>query len=131
MFFSRGRLPEFVLFLLAGAAQAESLSLAEAERIALENEPGQAALLERAGALREQAVAAGQLPDPKLRVALANFPIESGGFSTEGMTQAQLGVRQAFPPGNSARTHRPGSATYSRRYARVGWMPGTGYRQMK
>ena len=101
MLFFRGRLPELVIFLLAGTVQAETLSLAEAERIALEEEPGRAALLERAGALREQAVAAGQLPDPKLRVALANFPLESGGFSTEGMTQAQLGVRQAFPPGNT------------------------------
>lgn len=77
------------------------LSLAEAERIALEGEPGQAAYQARADALEEQAVAAGQLPDPRLRVGIANFPIESGGFSTEPMTQAQIGFQQMFPPGQS------------------------------
>lgn len=77
------------------------LTLMEAEDRALEQEPGQAALLARAEALEEQSVAAGQLPDPTLRAGLANFPIESGGFTTEGMTQAQLGLRQSFPPGKT------------------------------
>jgi len=78
-----------------------SLTLAEAERLALEGEPGQAVYLARADALEEQAVAAEQLPDPRLRVGLANYPIESGGFSTEAMTQAQIGIQQAFPPADS------------------------------
>jgi outer membrane protein TolC len=34
-------------------------------------------------------------------MGLANFPIQSGGFTTEGMTQAVLGIRQAFPPGKT------------------------------
>ena len=69
--------------------------------LALDQEPGHAALLARAAALEDHAIAAGQLPDPTMRVGLANYPISSGGFSTEGMTQAQLGVRQSFPPGKS------------------------------
>ncbi len=77
------------------------LTLEEAERLALAAEPGQRALLSRADALREQSVAAGQLPDPKVRLGIANFPIQSGGFTTEGMTQAQIGVRQVFPPGRT------------------------------
>lgn len=77
------------------------LTLMEAEDRALEQEPGHAALLARAEALEEQSFAAGQLPDPTLRVGLANFPIQSGGFTTEAMTQAQLGLRQSFPPGKS------------------------------
>jgi outer membrane protein TolC len=36
-----------------------------------------------------------------MRVGLANYPIESGDFATEGMTQAQLGFRQSFPSGKS------------------------------
>ncbi len=83
-----------------------ALSLAEAERIALAQEPGQAAYLARAEALEEQAIAAGQLPDPRLRVGLANYPIESGGFSTEAMTQAQVGFQQMFPPGRAVSTRR-------------------------
>lgn len=90
----------FVLLLFtvaAGAAQRVPLTLAEAEDLALKNEPGQLAMQARAEALEELSVAAGELPDPTLRVGLANFPVSSGGFTTEAMTQAQLGIRQAFP----------------------------------
>ena len=73
------------------------LTLAEAEDKALLAEPGQQAMYARALALRERGVAAGELPDPMLRVGLNNFPIQSGGFSTEGMTSAAVGLRQAFP----------------------------------
>lgn len=97
-----------VLFLALLSAIAPSaaqeplpLTLAEAEDLALHAEPGQAAMLARANSLEEQAVAAGELPDPTLRVGLANFPVQSGGFATEAMTQAQLGIRQAFPPGKT------------------------------
>ncbi len=72
------------------------LTLSEAEDIAAAKEPGQAAMLAAAEGLDEQAVAAGQLPDPSMRVGLGNFPLSSGGFSTEGMTQAQLAFRQVF-----------------------------------
>jgi outer membrane protein TolC len=77
------------------------LTLAAAEDLALEREPGELALKARAAALDEESIAAGQLPDPTLRVGLANYPLESGGFSTEAMTQAQLGIRQSFPPGRT------------------------------
>jgi outer membrane protein TolC len=92
-------------FLVLGTAvigqERAALTLAEAERLALEGEPGEAAFRARADAFEEQAVAAGQLPDPRLRVGLANFPIEGGSFSTEAMTQAQIGFQQSFPPGQS------------------------------
>ena len=77
------------------------LTLAEAEDLALAEEPGQLALEARAAALDERAIVAGELPDPMLRVGLNNFPLESGGFSTEGMTQAMVGYRQAFPAGKT------------------------------
>ena len=90
------------MLVASSVAQAQTLlTLDEAERLALSEEPGREALLAEADALSEQSVVAGQLPDPQLRVGLGNFPIESGGFTTEGMTQAQLGVRQAFPPGKT------------------------------
>jgi len=107
MTFFRGRKPVVLVvaaMLLSAATQAQQnipLTLAEAEDLALRNEPGRAALLARATALDERAVAAGQLPDPTMRVGLANYPLSSGGFSTEGMTQAQLGYRQSFPAGKS------------------------------
>lgn len=82
---------------IAVAGSDVPLTIAEAGDLALASEPGQMALLARAEAMQEEAVAAGQLPDPTMRIGLANYPISSGGFTTEGMTQAQLGIRQAFP----------------------------------
>ncbi len=103
-----GRWPVIIAFAvaafvpaIAGAQQNTPLTLAEAEDLALANEPGRAALLAHAEALEDRAIAAGQLPEPALRVGINNFPIESGGFSTEGMTHALVGLRQAFPPGKS------------------------------
>ena len=77
------------------------LTLEEAEALALSDEPGRSSYLFRAEGLREESVAGGQLPDPTLRVGIGNFPIQSGGFTTEGMTQAQLAVRQVFPGGDT------------------------------
>lgn len=102
----RGRYLVLLLAILvctqgAHAQQDIPLTLAAAEDAALDNEPGQAAFLAHAEALEEESVAVGQLPDPMLRMGLANFPLESGGFTTEGMTQVQLGFRQMFPPGET------------------------------
>lgn len=114
MFFIHGRtLVRTTLFVLmallpwassSAAQERVLLTVAEAEDLALAGEPGQNALLAQAAAMRENAVAAGQLPDPVLRMGLANFPINGGGFSTEGMTQAQLGIRQSFPRARSRGT---------------------------
>jgi outer membrane protein TolC len=85
------------------AAAADVLTLGDAERLALEAEPGRAALESRAEAAEHRAAAADALPMPRLRVGLNNYPIQSGDFSTEGMTNASLGIRQTFPPGDSRR----------------------------
>ena len=91
---------------LRPAVADERLTLAEAERLALEAEPGQQALQARADALSHRADAAAALPEPELRVGLNNYPIESGSFSTEGMTNASVGIRQAFPPGQARQLER-------------------------
>jgi outer membrane protein TolC len=110
MFLNFGRVPAVVIVLCFGlsawappvaAQQRVPLTIAEAGDLALAGEPGSAALVARANALEEQAVAAAQLPDPVMRIGLANFPLNGGGFSTEGMTQAQLGIRQVFPRARS------------------------------
>lgn len=114
MQFPFGRLPEQKtigrawLLLIASVAISPALAqhnvpltLAAAENLALAAEPGEQALYARAAALGEQAIVARELPAPSLRLGLNNFPIESGGFRTEGMTHAALGLRQAFPAGKS------------------------------
>ncbi len=80
---------------------ANALSLQEAERLALEKDPGIARFMAQADALSEQAVADGQLPDPKLRFGFLNFPTDSFSRTQEPMTQLQVGVQQAFPRGKS------------------------------
>ena len=85
----------------ANAQRNVPLTIAEAEDLAIASEPGEQALRARAAALEEQAVVAGALPDPMLRLGLNNYPIESGGFTTEGMTNAGAVYRQAFPRGDT------------------------------
>ena len=122
MFMNCGRSPELniarhavgrsrIIFLLlvtgvllafnAEAQQEVVLTLAEAEDLALAAEPGQQAMQAKAAALEARAVVAGELPDPMLRLGINNFPVESGGFRTEGMTSAAIGLRQAFPAGKT------------------------------
>ncbi|MDH3871247.1 MAG: TolC family protein [Gammaproteobacteria bacterium] len=75
------------------------LTLAEAEQIALGDDPAVAASQARSQALREDAVAAGQLPDPKLKAGLFNLPLDSFDINQEPTTQLRLGLQQAFPRG--------------------------------
>jgi outer membrane protein TolC len=75
--------------------------LAEVEDRALATDPGQLAMQAKAAALRERSVVAGELPDPMLRVALNNYPVQSGGFTTEAMTSAAIGLVQTFPAGRT------------------------------
>ena len=85
----------------AFAQRVVPLTLAETEDLALAAEPGQQALRHRAAAMRERAVEASTLPDPMLRLGLNNYPLESGGFTTEGMTNAGIAYRQDFPAGQT------------------------------
>lgn len=85
------------LAIAAATVHAAPLTLVEAERVALCDEPGALALREQAAAFDDLAIAAGALPDLQIRVGAANLPLEGGGFRAEGMTQAQVGVRQSIP----------------------------------
>jgi outer membrane protein TolC len=46
-------------------------------------------------------MADGQLPDPKLKLGLANFPTDTFSRTQEPMTQLQVGIVQMFPRGSS------------------------------
>lgn len=52
-------------------------------------------------ALLFASVAAGTLPDPSMSLSMANLPTDTLDFSQEGMTQAKIGISQAFPAGDS------------------------------
>ncbi|WP_172649503.1 TolC family protein [Thiolapillus brandeum] len=108
------------LFLAAQvAAGADAvLGLAEAEQLALENDPLVNASIARSEALESDAVADGQLPDPKLRTGLYNLPLDDFDISREPGTQLRLGIQQAFPRGDTLR-YRSGKTRAQARAERV------------
>ncbi len=92
------------LWLLAGlllaATPGRALTLAEAERVAVERD----ALLRQLGAEAEaeaaRAVAEGSLEPPQARAGIVNLPVDSFDFDDEDMTMFEIGISQEFAGGN-------------------------------
>ncbi|NOZ52490.1 MAG: TolC family protein [Gammaproteobacteria bacterium] len=82
----------------AAASTYDKFSLADAELVALKNDLVTAKTEAEQNSLREQAVAAYSWPDPKINVGIVNMPAISLDFEQEPMTQAVVGISQAFPP---------------------------------
>ena len=84
------------------AANADkSLSLSEAESLAVSQDPVIAASRATARALDAAAVADGQLADPKIKAGLFNLPLDNLEIDREPTTQLRLGLQQAFPRGRT------------------------------
>jgi outer membrane protein TolC len=84
---------------LAAIAQSAPLTLAEAQRRAVERSRQLTAQDFAIAASREMAVAAGQLPDPVLKLELQNVPIEGSdrfSLSRDFMTMRSVGVMQEW-----------------------------------
>lgn len=97
----------FLLCIPCWAASAEgSLSLHEAEQMALQRDPMTKVFAARAEAYSEQAVADGQLPDPQLKLGTMNVPVDSFDIAQDPMTQLQIGLVQSIPPGQTLRYRR-------------------------
>ncbi|MGI9247125.1 MAG: TolC family protein [Steroidobacteraceae bacterium] len=88
------------------ASLAQDLTLAEAEHIALERDAMTREIRAQGQAMRERAVAEGQLMDPQVRIGAANVPVDSFSLSAEDMTMVEVGLSQAFQPGQSRRLSR-------------------------
>ncbi|MEO5573115.1 MAG: TolC family protein [Gammaproteobacteria bacterium] len=113
-----GRLIVIIILVAVGQSAAQAadnssnnpLSLAEAEQLALSNDP----LLTRFGALasayQERAVADAQLPDPQLSLGLQDIPIDSFSLTDDEFTELGIGVQQTFPAGDTLK-HRGNQAT--------------------
>jgi outer membrane protein TolC len=105
--------PRFIACLLAGLAAhaAAEVPLVPSGELAANLDPDRAVALALAAqpqfaareagihALQENAVAAGELPDPKLTFGLQALPTDTFSFTQEAMTQAVVGVSQAIPGG--------------------------------
>lgn len=77
------------------------LGVEDAIRLAIERDPWLAGSRHRETALASEAVAAAQLPDPKVSLTAANLPTDSFDFGQEAMTQLSVGVSQMFPRGDT------------------------------
>ncbi|NWG87164.1 MAG: TolC family protein [Hydrogenophilaceae bacterium] len=82
------------------AASDTGLSLDEAGRLALERQPQLAAQEAMVASLQENAVAARQLPDPKLILGVEGVPADSFSLTREDMTQTVVGFSQTIPGGD-------------------------------
>lgn len=86
---------------LSSSSFAAGLTLEAAEALALEDDPGVRRIESSRLALEELSVAAGQLPDPMVKMGVMSLPTDSFQLGQEAMTQVQVGVVQKFPRGNS------------------------------
>jgi len=80
---------------------AAGLSLAQAESMALRQDPSLLEVESRRTVMEEMAVASGQLPDPMLRMGFMSLPTDTWNLGQEPMTQAVIGVTQKFPRGKT------------------------------
>lgn len=88
----------------AGAAAAESfrvISLEEAVAAAQANDPWLVENSHSQDAVEAMSVAAGTMPDPRVSLGLANFPVDTFDIDQEPMTQIKVGVTQMIPRGDS------------------------------
>ena len=100
--FSIRRATVVALFVTMGASSwaADPLTLAEAQRIAVGRSQQLVAQDALTTATREQAVAAGQLPDPVLQVGIDNMPANGPdrfSLSRDFMTMRRIGIMQEIP----------------------------------
>jgi len=88
-------------FILAPAwSFAAGISFDDAQRLAAERAPLLKARQSQIAATQEEAVRAAALPDPKLTLGLANWPVtgaDAFDFRADDMTMKQIGVMQEFP----------------------------------
>ena len=101
-----GMLPLLLVLALAATASRADLDLDETLRLALADDPVIAARRARAQAFSDNAVADGQLPDPKLKTGLYNLPLDDFEFDEEPTTQLRLGIVQSFPRGRTRHYRR-------------------------
>jgi len=91
---------------LAVMVRADALSLAEAERLALSQDPMALAYGQRHDAYAYRADAADAWPDPQLRFGVVNLPIDGLSISQQPMTQSVIGLRQMMPRGGEVAAQR-------------------------
>ncbi|MBL7003103.1 MAG: TolC family protein [Gammaproteobacteria bacterium] len=91
----------FTIFIFSPLLNANTLTLHQAEAIALQQEPGLISQKFKSLSLIEKSISDSQLMDPKIQVAMSNLPTDSFDFNQEPMTQLKISYLQQFPSGNT------------------------------
>jgi len=86
-----------------GDAASGVLTLADAERMAINADPLIAEVKAVEQSFREKSVAANSWPDPKLKLGVANLSMETYALDDEAMTQLVVGITQRIPPSGELR----------------------------
>lgn len=95
-----GALAALIMVTAAASWAAEPLTLVEAQRIAIDRSQQLVAQGALSAAAREQAVAAGQLPDPVLKLGIDNVPANGPdrlSVTRDFMTMRRIGIMQDVP----------------------------------
>ena len=77
------------------------LTLQSAVTLALQQDPGIRQLQAESETVQDEAVSAGQWPDPKVSFGLVNLPTNSYAVGQDSMTMQMVGVEQDFPAGDT------------------------------
>jgi len=96
----------WIIALIALTSPAQAKNLEELIAAAIESDPWLVQSQSQERAARAQAIAGGELPDPRFTASLANLPTDTFDFSQEPMTQVMVGLSQAFPGGDSRQLRR-------------------------
>ena len=102
IYLSIGRATASVLIVTMGVSSwaVDPLTLAEAQRLAVSRSQQLVAQDALTTAIREQSVAAGQLPDPVLQLGIDNLPVNGPdrfSLSRDFMTMRRIGIMQEIP----------------------------------
>jgi outer membrane protein TolC len=87
-------------FLLSFNLFAQGISLSEAEQIAIKSDPAQQIYQYQQASLIAQGSVAGTLPDPMIKLGMANLPTDSFALDEDPMTQLTFGLAQQFSRGS-------------------------------
>jgi outer membrane protein, heavy metal efflux system len=101
-----GAFASAILLVPFAARAQEPLKLDMALALASQQQPALEAFESAATAAREEAIAEGQLPDPKLRFGVQNYPVtgaDSFRFERDEMTMATVGLMQEIVPSKKRR----------------------------
>ncbi|NDV90199.1 TolC family protein [Alteromonas sp. 345S023] len=95
--------------LLTPKVAASTLSLSQAQKHALENDPVLSASRLREKAFHSDAVAFDTWDTPTLSTSVQNLPVDNFSLQQEPMTQLQIGIKQTLPRGNTAQLKAEGA----------------------